>query len=235
MSIKMVLFDLDGTLLPMDQDAFMKSYFGGLARRLKPIGYDADTLVKGIFAGTAAMVKNDGRLTNEDVFWEAFSAVCGKDARADEPHFYQFYVEEFDKVKDSCGYEPKAANAVRAIKNMGFRVALATNPLFPSIATEKRISWCGLDYKEFELFTTYENSSHCKPNLDYYRDVISKLAVKAEECLMVGNDVGEDMITEQLGMKVFLLTRDLINKSGEDISRYPQGGFDELLVYQQQI
>ena len=231
----MVLFDLDGTLLPMDQDKFMKAYFGGLARRLAPMGYDADKLVKGIFAGTAAMVKNDGRMTNEDVFWEAFSAVCKENARADEPYFYQFYVEEFDKVKDSCGYDPKAAKGVRAIKDMGFRVALATNPLFPSIATEKRISWCGLSHDEFELFTAYENSSHCKPSLDYYREVIDKLGVKAEECLMVGNDAQEDMITEQLGMKVFLITRDLINKGGEDISRYPHGDFDELLRFVEEI
>ena len=179
----MVLFDLDGTLLPMDQDKFMKAYFGGLARRLAPMGYDPDRLVKGIFAGTAAMAKNTGKKTNEDVFWEAFSAVCKEDARADEPYFYQFYVEEFDKVKDSCGYDAKAALAVRAIKDMGFRVALATNPLFPSIATEKRISWCGLDHTEFELFTTYENSSYCKPNLDYYRAVIGKLGVKAEDVI----------------------------------------------------
>ena len=235
MSIKMVLFDLDGTLLPMDQDKFMRAYFGGLARKLAPLGYDADLLIKSIWGGTDAMVKNDGKMTNEDVFWAAFSAIYGKNARADEPHFYQYYVEDFDKVKDVCGYEPRAAEAVRAIKNMGFRVALATNPLFPSIATEKRISWCGLSHDEFELFTTYENSSHCKPNLDYYREVIGKLGVSPEECLMVGNDVGEDMVAEKLGMKVFLITRDLINKGGEDISRYPSGGFAELLEFVERL
>ena len=233
--IKMVLFDLDGTLLPMDQDKFMRAYFGGLAKRLAPLGYDAELLIKAIWGGSAAMVKNDGKMSNEDVFWATFSAVYGKDARADEPHFYQYYVEEFDKVKDACGYEPGAAVAVRAIKDMGFRVALATNPLFPSIATEKRISWCGLSHEEFELFTAYENSSHCKPNLDYYREVIGKLGVKAEECLMVGNDVGEDMIAEELGMKVFLITRDLINKGGEDISRYPNGSFEELLEFVERL
>ena len=235
MGIKVVLFDLDGTLLPMDQDKFMKAYFGGLARRLAPIGYEPDLLIKAIWGGSAAMVKNDGKMTNEDVFWAAFSDIYGKNARVDEPHFYQYYVEDFDKVKDACGYEPSAAETVRKIKDMGFRVALATNPLFPSIATEKRISWCGLDKGEFELFTTYENSSYCKPNLDYYREVIARLGVKPEECLMVGNDVGEDMITENLGMKVFLITRDLINKGGEDISRYPNGGFEELLEFVERL
>ena len=34
MNIKAVLFDLDGTLLPMDQDIFVKSYFGLLAKKL---------------------------------------------------------------------------------------------------------------------------------------------------------------------------------------------------------
>ena len=235
MSTKMVLFDLDGTLLPMDQDKFMRAYFGGLARKLAPLGYDADLLIKSIWGGSDAMVKNDGKMTNEDVFWAAFSTIYGKNARVDEPHFYQYYVEDFDKVKDVCGYEPKAAEAVRAIKNMGFRVALATNPLFPSIATEKRISWCGLSHDEFELFTTYENSSHCKPNLDYYREVVGKLGVSPEECLMVGNDVGEDMVAEKLGMKVFLITRDLINKGREDISRYPSGGFAELLEFVERL
>lgn len=48
---------------------------------------------------------------------------------------------------------------------------------------------------------------------------------------MVGNDVGEDMIAQTLGMKVFLLTDCLINKEDTDISVYPHGSFDELLAY----
>ena len=48
---------------------------------------------------------------------------------------------------------------------------------------------------------------------------------------MVGNDAVEDVAVEQLGMKVFLLTDCLINKSGKDLSAYPQGSFDELLAY----
>ena len=144
---------------------------------------------------------------------------------------YILYQEEFDKVRAVCGYTPEAAETVRALKEKGYRVILATNPIFPAIATQKRIRWAGMEPEDFELITTYNNIGYCKPNLDYYRAVIGKLGVKAEECLMVGNDVQEDMITEQLGMKVFLLTRDLINRGDEDISSYPQGGFDELLEY----
>ena len=48
---------------------------------------------------------------------------------------------------------------------------------------------------------------------------------------MVGNDVGEDMIAQQLGMKVFLLTDCIINKEEKDIAKYPQGSFEELKEY----
>ena len=120
---------------------------------------------------------------------------------------------------------------VRRIRDRSFSIALATNPLFPTIATEIRIRWTGLEPEEFEFFTTYDNIGFCKPNLDYYSEVLRRAGLQAEECLMVGNDVGEDMIAEELGMKVFLLTDCLINKKGVDISRYPHGSFDELDHY----
>ena len=46
---------------------------------------------------------------------------------------------------------------------------------------------------------------------------------------MVGNDVTEDMVAEETGMHVFLLTDCLINKGGKDISAYPRGSFLQLL------
>lgn len=231
MSIKVVLFDLDGTLLPMDQEVFMKAYFGRLAKKLAPHGYDSDLLMKGIFGGTKAMVVNDGSKTNEEVFWDVFKQLFDRDVEKDIPIFEDFYRNEFQEVKEDCGYDPMAAETIRTLKKKGYRVALATNPLFPSMATESRIRWTGLEPDEFEYFTAYENSSHSKPNIDYYWDVLEHIGAKPEECLMVGNDVAEDMITETIGMKVFLLTRDLINREGRDISVYPQGDFADLLAY----
>lgn len=229
--IKMVLFDLDGTLLPMDQDEFVKSYLGRMAKKMAPHGYDPDLLVKAIWKGTGAMVMNDGSATNEEVFWKVFSGIFGRDARADEPLFEEYYRTEFQKVKEDCGFHPMAAETIHQIKARGFHVALATNPLFPSIATYSRAKWAGLDPADFDLITTYENSRHCKPNLAYYRDILEILNLRAEECVMVGNDVGEDMIAQKLGMEVFLLTDCVINKENKDISGYPQGSFPELLEF----
>ena len=226
--VKAVLFDLDGTLLPMDQDEFVKAYFRLLAKKLAPYGYEPDKLVKAVWHGTGAMIQNDGSCTNEVVFWNDFTNIFGEQARAHEPVFAEYYEKDFQQVKNSCGYTPKAAEIVRSLKAAGIRVALATNPVFPAIATESRIRWAGLEPEEFELYTTYENIGFCKPNLDYYREILRRMELDAADCLMVGNDVDEDMVAGKLGMEVFLLTDHLINKSGTDINAFPHGSFDDL-------
>ena len=231
MKIKMILFDLDGTLLPMDQDAFTGGYFKLLAAKVAHRGYETRALVDGIWAGTAAMVRNDGSCTNEEAFWKRFAGIFGERVYADKPLFDEFYRVDFQQAQAFCGMNPAAAQTVAHAKARGLRVALATNPLFPSFATESRIRWAGLEPGDFELYTTYENSRHCKPNPDYYRDVIKALGVRAEDCLMVGNDADEDMIAETIGMQVFLLTDCLINKKDRDISAWPHGGFDDLNAF----
>lgn len=229
--MKTVLFDLDGTLLPMDQEVFIKAYLGGLAKKLAPYGYDPKALVDGIWAGTGAMVKNDGAATNEEVFWNRFSQLLGADVRKDEPIFNAFYENEFQQVSKVCGFDPQSAQVIHFLKERGCRVVLATNPIFPAIATYSRIRWAGLNDDDFELVTTYENARHCKPNPDYYRDILAAIGETAENCIMVGNDVGEDMIARKLGMEVFLLTDCIINKHNEDVNNYPHGSFPELLTF----
>ncbi len=231
MDLKMVMFDLDGTLLPMDMDEFTGGYFKLLAKKVAPYGYEAKSLVDAIWHGTAAMVRNDGKCSNEEAFWMDFAKIYGEQALEDKALFNDFYANEFNGAKDVCGFNPKAAETVRWIKQQGWRTVLATNPLFPAVATRARIGWAGLSPDEFEFYTTYENIGFCKPNLDYYREVLRRTGLEAEECLMVGNDVGEDMVAADIGLNVFLLTDCMINKNGEDIDQYPHGGFDELKAY----
>jgi len=231
MNITTVLFDLDGTLLPMDMDVFTNGYFALLTKKLAPLGYEPKKLVDAIWAGTGAMVKNDGSRSNEMVFWDRFAQVFGEKSRKDIPLFEEFYANEFQQAKNFCGCNEWAAKAVHTIKESGRRVVLATNPIFPSVATESRVRWVGLEPSDFELYTTYENCRYCKPNVNYYRDILDKLGLTPEECLMVGNDVTEDMVAQTLGMRVFLITDCLINKEGKDISGYPRGGFEDLIKF----
>lgn len=226
-----VFFDLDGTLLPMELDSFLESYFDLLIKKLAAHGYDAEAATNGMWESLFAMLNNDGSRTNEEAFWARFSQEVGKDARRDMPVFLDFYEKEFHETKAACGFDPKAVQTLADVKARGLRVVLATNPLYPAVATQNRIRWAGFQPEDFELYTTYEDTRHCKPNPAYYQDILDKLGLTAEECLMVGNDAIEDTAAEKAGIKVFLLPKYLVNRHNVDISSYPQGDFDDLLNY----
>ena len=226
--IKAILFDLDGTLLPMNQNEFVKGYFGLLCEKLTPFGYEPKTVVSAIWAATKAMIKNDGKKFNEEVFWENFSDILGKEILELKYIFDKFYIEEFKKTKENCGYNPQAKEVINLVKENGLRVVCATNPIFPKQATMHRMNFAGLEVEDFEYFTHYENSKYCKPNPDYYRQVLDVTGLKPEECIMVGNDATEDVAAMELGIRVFLLTDCLINEKSVDISGIPQGKFEDL-------
>lgn len=229
--IKAILFDMDGTLLPMDIDGFTQTYFKGIAEYMSSYGYEPKELIQGIWKGTEAMVKNDGKESNEAVFWKVFSAILGKDTTKDIPLFTRFYIEKFDEIRSSCGYTNKAPQIIELLRKKNIKLVLATNPIFPMIAQKKRLVWAGIDATAFSWMTSYENSHYCKPNLKYYEEILEHINCLPNECLMIGNDVGEDMVAKELGMQVFLLTDCLINKENLDISIFPHGDYEDLLRY----
>lgn len=229
MKITTVLFDLDGTLLPLDQDYFLKKYFKAITKKLAGDGYEPERFMKSMWVGVEAMIKNDGKDTNENVFWDSFSKAYGRDCKCDEPLFNEFYDKIFPTLKSEVGYNSRAGETVKELLRRGYRLALATTPVFPRVATYERMRWAGLDINDFELITTYENSRHTKPNPDYYTNIAKALGVSAEECLMVGNDVVDDGAAERAGMKLFIHTDCLLNKTEIPLENFVHGGYDELL------
>lgn len=217
----------------MDQDSFVKVYFGEICKRFCPVlKIDGEALIKGIWKGTSAMVKNDGTASNMEVFWRTFAKCCGKEVLGYVEDFNDFYAREFLETKKICGYNPAVCETVKVLKSKGYRLVAATNPIFPPVATYNRVKWAGVDPSDFALVTTYDNSGSCKPNPLYYTEITDKLKLRPEECMMVGNDVGEDMLpARSLNMDVYLITDCLINKDGVDCSEFKQGSFKDFLSY----
>lgn len=89
----------------------------------------------------------------------------------------------------------------------------------------------GIDPKYFEYITTFENSSYCKPNIMYYFEISTKLNLQADECIMVVNDVQEDMILEKIRMPKSLITQKFINKHNLNIDKISKGTLNEFLQY----
>lgn len=231
-TITTVLFDLDGTLLPMETKTFTDAYFKLLAQKAAPYGYEPKALVAAVWAGTKAMIKNDGTQPNDQRFWHTFAGELGEDIQKLRPVFDKFYAEEFHGAKAATRENPLAKKVVEELKARGYTVALATNPLFPLAGQATRLSWLGLRPQDFALVTSYESCSYCKPNPAYFAQVLEQLGKRPEECLMVGNDVREDVLAAQaVGISTYLITDCMENAGGVTLGQIERGSFGEFLMF----
>lgn len=215
----------------MDQDSFTRAYFKGLCAKAAPFGYEPKGLVDAVWKGIVAMIRNDGKQKNSDVFWKVMRNVYGDKIIADKRIFDEFYETGFDGLKSEVGYTEEAHLLVERLKSKGVRLVLASNPVFPVLAQTKRVGWAGIDHNVFARVTSYENSSYCKPNPKYYTEIVESLGVEPKDCLMIGNDAKDDLAAVKAGLSVFLLTDCLINTENVDISSIPHGGYKELNAY----
>ncbi len=222
--INTVLMDLDGTLLPFEQDDFLQAYFGLLCQKLCPLGYDKEQVIGALWHGTKCMIQSDGADLNIVRFWDGFSSVLGDGVREAEAMLDRFYGEEFHEARRVVKGESPAVAIVNTLKEKGYTVVLATNPLFPDVAQASRLSWIGLLPDDFALVTHYGNSRFCKPDPRYYEEVLSKIGKTPAECLMLGNSVEEDMMpATALGMETYLVPTHLENPNGRPIDGYTKG------------
>lgn len=230
--LQAILFDLDGTLLPMDNDHFTQVYFQHLAATAAQWGYtDAQLLVKAVWAGVEAMVKNQGERSNYDAFWTTCAAVMGESVLKDIPKFSTFYDNQFHQARAATSPAPLARQAVQLAREKAEKVILATNPIFPANADATRLSWIGLKMEDFDWVTDYANSRYCKPNPAYYRDLLEQFHLDPARCLMIGNDVQEDVeAAAAAGIPAWLLTDNPINRKGSPIT-CPGGSYTEMVEY----
>lgn len=233
LTIKTLLFDLDGTLLPMDQDEFIAHYFAALTKKMAQFGYDPRELTDAVWRATEKMILDQGPHTNERVFWDEIEKIYGPRVRLDIPEFEAFYHNEFQDIAAICPSNPESRKLIDDLKQ-DYRIILATNPIFPAAATESRIRWAGLSPDDFELVTTYENSHAAKPSKAYFEEILEKMNLNPDECLMIGNDAREDLGALKAGIPVFLVTDHLLHGDHADLSEVPHGSFEDLRDYLKQ-
>lgn len=227
-----ILFDLDGTLLSMDNDVFLQAYFNLLGGLAVSCGYPADTFLSAMWKGVSAMVKNDGSCFNSERFWNVIAEMLGPEIYESVPVFDKFYENEFHQAKIYTRFNPLAKEAVKLARQKAEKVILATSPLFPTNAVHARMGWTGLVPEDFDWITDYENSKTCKPNPAYYLELAEKFDLKPEQCLMIGNNAQEDIEAAQAaGMTTFLVTDWLICEGEKPDCE--QGSFEELIQFLQ--
>jgi FMN phosphatase YigB (HAD superfamily) len=206
-----VFFDLDGTLLDVDMTAFLGQYLRLAAARLAHL-IPQDQFVSHLMSATNVMVENDGRATNEAVFWEAFTPLVRRERSELEPAFEAFYAEDFPQLRALTRRKDEARSVVETALATGCDVLITTNPVFPATAIAQRLAWAGLGDLPFRRVTTYENSRFCKPNTRFFDALAEDLERAPTECLVIG-DEDMDMIAGRAGYPTFLITSPTTNLS----------------------
>lgn len=203
-----VLFDLDGTLLDIELDSFLRDYFDLLGPAVAEVlGHEANdpTGLRAVISATELMSSPHTGQTNRDAFNAEFERITGTDlsSPAHEAVFNRFYAEIFPMLRNDMGPLPGANTAVATALQLGLKVAIATNPIFPMSAVRERMRWAGLEDLGIHTVTAYETMHATKPHAAYYLQTAELLGVDPRECVMVGDDRVLDMSAADIGMRTF--------------------------------
>lgn len=199
---------MDGTLLDIDLGRFLSEYFGALAPVIGDLtGLAPKDAIAAVRSATDEMTSLHGEPSNEAAFNRRFLEITGTDLRDEEPAagIAAFYDGPYTALGSDYRPRDAAHDLVAAAREAGLAVAIATNPIFPRAAIDRRIEWAGFSPDDFDLVTSYEWSKATKPHPEFFIQIADALGVRRSDCLMVGDDPVLDMAAADVGMRTFFV------------------------------
>lgn len=234
--IDTLLFDLDGTLLPIDTDEFIDNYLKLLASKLASL-IEPEEFIQKLMSSTYVMIHDlNPSKTNKDVFWEDFLPRMPSDKKKELIQIFDdFYKNDFPTLSGIVNKNPVAAKILNTALKKGYNLVIATSPIFPESAILERLRWIDAIDFPYRLVTTYENMHFSKPHLEYYEEILERIRKSPDECIMIGNDVEEDLAAGLLGMKTYLVTDHMLNRKNLDIKCDYCGSLNDLLDFVEKL
>ena len=230
--LKALLLDLDDTLIDNPMDTFIPAYFRALEAFVAGM-VGPERFIKQLLIATRTMDGNDGSgPTNEEVFAAASYPALGVPREELEPLLARFYSEAFPRLAPLTRPRPAAPKVVEWAEDKELQVVIATNPLFPRTAIEQRMAWggVGVDRFDYELVTCYENSRATKSSPAYFQGIVDFLGRKPEECLMVGDNWGWDVVCAgEAGVPAYWIASDGAEAPGPAVPVVGRGDLDAFL------
>lgn len=209
LDLECIMFDLDNTLLYVPDKLFDTEIPKMLIYRFRD-KFDTEIFKQYFSKSMEIMHKHDhGTTTNLEIFFTSFSSFSELPYKETKKQFKEFYTNDFVQLKDYCEPMGHANSLIEKIKDLGIKLILATHPLFPKTAVEQRLGWMNLDLNDFLYISHAENSTNSKPNPKYYQHLLNMADVDPENALMVGNDYLLDMAASAIGIKTWLVDKNL--------------------------
>ncbi len=226
---KAILFDLDATLAPYVQKEMSHVFFSAVEEfgHAKGLGASFGEAFNYAFN---KMKKNDGTTLNKDVFTSAFYEKLpylewDLDGLMDE-----FYGDFFaERVRHVVRFRGSEKEMLHRLRGAGKKVICATNPVFPLSATVTRMSLSGFMPEDFDFVTHHFDCTYCKPRPEYFEEILSAFSLKADECIMIGNDTLDDLGAPLAGIRTVLISDYLINRGEIDVDTVETISYEDFL------
>ena len=231
-----LLFDLDDTLLDTNLESFVPAYFQALTQHLEHRILPT-VMLRALIHGTHLMSESmDPTRTLREVFDADFYPALGIPKEELTDDLEMFYDEVFPTLSVHTRQRADAVPLLEWARACGFRVAIATDPLFPRKATRHRLRWAGFDPDQFDLVSSYEDFHFTKTHAAYYAEVLGKLGWQDGPVLMVGNDANRDLIpASQLGLKSYFIDGEASPKGTSPGVEAGRGALGELRPWLESI
>ncbi|MBK9927082.1 MAG: HAD hydrolase-like protein [Anaerolineales bacterium] len=210
-----LLFDLDDTLLDTNIEAFIPAYFQSLSEHVASY-VSPNVMLPALSSATKLMMSSDDpSRTLQCVFEADFYEKLGVSKQKLTEAIDYYYDNVFPGIEVKTKRRPDAAPLIEWALSKGYRLAVATDPLFPRKATLHRLRWAGLDPSQFEIVSTFEDFHFTKAFPEYYAEVLGQLGWPDGPVLMVGNDAQRDLIpANRLGLKTYFIDGDPASSPG---------------------
>ncbi len=230
--IKAVLLDLDDTLLLNSDTTFIQAYLQA-AEKFFTNTYNRPNMRQDLLQTLAAMqAPRDYQHTNTDIALQTIAT--GEHPLADLSTFFdRFYAEAYPALQAYTNQTETAHRLYQQLRQCGYAVIIATNPVYPATAIEQRLAWAGLppEPEKYAFVTTGDNMHAIKPSPDYYAEILARVGVEPDEALMVGNSTENDIQpASKLGLPTYHVTT---SEQPADIT-HRSGTLDDLLTMVEQ-
>jgi FMN phosphatase YigB (HAD superfamily) len=231
--LQAVLFDLDGTLLQLDTMEFVSEYLKEISTAAASV-VEPELFTRALLASTNVVIQSrEIKQTNAEVFWQDFRRRIGEERIANlKPLLDDFYAHRFNSLSRVTRPHDHAYRVVEKALDLGLQIVLATNPVFPESAIRDRMDWAGVGDFPWDLVTSYENMYSSKPHPTYYLEIASKISVTPKNCLMVGNEIENDIIPAVSAcMRTFFVTDPLVSDKTDNSKADGSGDLSDFIFW----
>ncbi len=205
-NIQAVLFDLDGTLVDVDMNLFVQSYLRRLTEHMSDQVNPLRATQTLHHAAAAMFANTDASRTLESILFGVLQEELALSSEWYVECLARFCQDDLESLRPLVTGHPLSSQLIESSLNRGWKVVLATNPIFPRVVVDARVSWGGMDGDAFYHVAAYETAHFCKPRPLFFKEILDRLQIPAEACLMVGNDTVHDLAASQVGIQTCLLT-----------------------------